>query len=69
MNVLTVHLLCTYLQVNAELVQEEQTRAQWRLENARRRHDYVPFIINYLKVLAERGALTLSKQVRSKCRT
>ena len=36
---------------------EEQKRAQWKLENERRRHNYVPFIINFLKVLAERGDL------------
>jgi len=43
--------------VQAELAQEEQKRAQWKLENVRRRHNYVPFIINFLKVLAERGEL------------
>jgi len=43
--------------VHAELAQEEQKRAQWRLENSRRRHNYAPFIIGFLKVLAERGEL------------
>eukprot|EP00908_Phaeocystis_cordata_P026230 Transcript_87.p1 GENE.Transcript_87~~Transcript_87.p1 ORF type:complete len:353 (-),score=213.00 Transcript_87:79-1137(-) len=43
--------------VQSELAQEEQKRAQWKLENVRRRHNYVPFIINFLKVLAERGEL------------
>jgi len=45
--------------VHAELAQEEQKRAQWKLENSRRRHNYVPFIIQYLKTLADRNELML----------
>ena len=28
---------------------EEQKRARWKAENVRRKHNYVPFIINLLR--------------------
>ncbi len=37
--------------------QEEQRRAQWRKENIRRRHNYLPFIVELLKGLAQEGQL------------
>ncbi len=37
---------------------EQQKVAQWKIENRRRKHNYVPFIVNLLKLLAERGELT-----------
>lgn len=43
--------------LQAELAQEEAKRAQWKLENVRRRHNYVPFIVNFLTILAEKGEL------------
>jgi len=43
--------------LQAELAEEEVKRAQCKLENVRRRHNYVPFIVSFLKVLAERGEL------------
>ena len=56
------------IEVHAELAQEEQKRAQWRLENSRRRHNYVPFIIRYLKTLADRGELTTHVEAAKKKR-
>ena len=58
LSIALAHVSDRAAKVQAELEQEEQKRAQWRLENARRRHNYVPFIIQYLKTLADRGELT-----------
>lgn len=41
----------------AALAAEADKHAQWMLENRRRKHNYVPFIVNLLKLLAERGEL------------
>ena len=36
---------------------EQRRVEQWRVENIRRRHNYVPFLVNFLRVLAERDEL------------
>jgi ubiquitin carboxyl-terminal hydrolase L5 len=40
-----------------ELVHEERKHEQWRAENQRRRHNYVPLCIQLLKELAKNGSL------------
>ena len=40
-----------------QLALEEQKLNRWKAENIRRKHNYVPFIVNLLKLLAERGEL------------
>jgi len=43
--------------VALDIETEEQRVQQWKVENVRRRHNYIPFIVNFLRVLAERGEL------------
>ena len=40
-----------------ELVDEEEQHEKWKKENARRKHNYIPLILELLDVLAERGEL------------
>ena len=41
-----------------QLQMEEAKRDQWKLENQRRRHNYVPLCVSILKELAKQGKLT-----------
>jgi len=42
---------------NVQLVQEEDRREQWKQENERRRHNYIPFCMELIRALAMSGTL------------
>jgi hypothetical protein len=40
-----------------QLEDEQHKMDRWKVENLRRKHNYVPFIFNLLRMLAEKGKL------------
>jgi ubiquitin carboxyl-terminal hydrolase L5 len=45
------------IRLTDEIEDEMKRKENWRDENIRRKHNYIPFIFEMLKCLAEKGAL------------
>mmetsp|Transcript_19352 Transcript_19352/g.28851 ORF Transcript_19352/g.28851 Transcript_19352/m.28851 type:complete len:336 (-) Transcript_19352:24-1031(-) len=51
------HLKDQIAQLRQEVTHEEEKFKRWKMENIRRRHDYIPLVINLLRMLADKQQL------------